>query len=535
MKRILTALLLVIVLSLTLVTALADEAAQPEETLDYSEMSDIERLARGIVYIPETMTLKDFYETLKTVDESERYINSDKFVYFCYAIEDLYYIPTTAEEIFRQYAEKFKYVDTKDMDTAYKNLFSLLDKYSYYLPPQYYDSFWNSTTAKGVGITFVYDETGDAWGSVGTFVEGVAPGSTAAAMGIRTGDRLTSLMGYDVSSSPFTAVQAILSSLGEDDNYIELKYERIDGEEISETDVTLERRSTVFREFSFHLYPNDRAFVLQLSSFKNPNTYLQLIERFKELKELGYVNAILDLRDNSGGDVYVASNIISAFIEDEDVPLFSMGREGKLNYHGFKSNGGGVEFDTLHVLVNENTASSAEITALCLKQHAGATLVGKKTVGKAVAQSAATLIDDSTYGITTFVAYDYRGQTYNEKGLMPTVYLDNPRVKFEFPTDLEWFNYINYVEAVDGAENEVVTALERRLELMGFMRGEFVDGKWDEHTTNAVTFLQLSVGQEPTGALTLPLVNSITDIVNTYKDSYYTVDNQLNAVLGRIY
>jgi carboxyl-terminal processing protease len=342
-------------------------------------------------------------------------------------------------------------------------------------------------------------------------------------------------MGYDVSSSPFSAVQAILSSLGEDDNYIELKYERIDGEEISETDVTLERRATVFREFSFHFYPDDRAFVLRLSSFKNPDTYLQLIERFKELKELGYVNAILDLRDNSGGDVYVASNIISAFIEDEDVPLFTMGREGKLNYHSFKSNGDGVEFDTLHVLVNENTASSAEITALCLKQHAGATLGGKKTVGKAVAQSAATLIDDSTYGITTFVAYDYRGQTYNEKGLMPTVYLDNPSVKFEFPTDLEWFNYINYVEAVDGAENEVVTALERRLELMGFMRDEFVDGKWDEHTTNAVTFLQLSVGQEPTGALTLPLVNSITDIVNTYKDYYYTVDNQLNAVLARIY
>ncbi len=534
MKRILTALLLVFVLSLTLVTALADEAVSSEEPLDYTAMSDIERLARGIVYIPDTMTLQDFYERMRIVDESNLQINSDKFLFFCQAIEDLYYIPTTAEEIFRRFAKENPYVDVKDMETVYKKLFSLLDKYSYYLPPEYADSFWNSTTAKGIGVTFVYDDTGDGWGSVGTFIEGVSPGSPAENAGIRSGDRLLSIMGYDVSNAPFSAVQAILSSLSNDDLYIEMKYERIVGNLIYEMEDTIERTSTVFREFTFHLYPKKRAFVLELMSFKNPNTYSQVLERLKELKEQGYVNAILDLRNNSGGDVFIAVDIISAFMKDERT-VFTMGREGRIDYHVLKTRGNGVKFESLHVLVNEYTASSSEITALCLKQHAGARLVGTKTVGKAVAQSAAKLVDDSTFGITTFVVYDYRGNTYNEKGLLPTLYLDNSKVKFDFPTDLEWFNYINYVEAVDGAENEVVTALERRLEIMGFIRSEFVDGKWDEHTTNAVKFLQIAEKQEPTGALTLSLVNSITDIINGYKDYYYTVDDQLKVALAEVY
>lgn len=504
-----------------------------DETVDYTQMSDIERLARGIIYIPDTMTLEEFYETMKIVDDSNLHINSDKFMYFCYAIEDLYYIPITAEELFRSFAKNHPYVDVSDFEKIYRDLFAELDRYSYYIPAEQSEKFWNPTQAMGVGLTFVYDETGEAWGQVGTYVEGVSKGSSAEAAGIMAGDRLVELMGIDTSEMPFAGVSAILSSL-EDKTHVELKYERITEDEIIVGDVTLERKTTNFREVTFHLYPERNAFLLSLSTFRDKTTYVELIERFKKLREAGYVNAILDLRNNSGGDVEVAANIIGAFLEDEEV-LFTMGREGNKNYYVFKSAGIGVEFDSLHVLVNENTASSAEITALCLEQHANAILVGTRTVGKAVAQSAGKIIDGSTFGVTTFVAYDYKGNTYNEKGLLPRLYVNNVQMKYDFPTDLEWFNYINYVEACDGAENEVVVALERRLEIMGLLRHDFVDGLWDERTTCAVKALQLSVKQEATGALTPELVVSITDIINTYKDMTYYEDTQLNIVLSRIY
>ncbi len=528
MKKITRTLIL-----LLLVLAVFIPVQANEQTPDYTQMSDIERLARGIIYIPDTMTLEDFYETMKIVDDSDRHINSDKFMYFCYTIEELYYVPITAEELFRSFAKNNPYVDINDFDKVYRDLFAELDRYSYYLSAEQSEKFWNPTQATGVGLTFVYDATGEAWGQVGTYVEGVSAGSSAEAAGILAGDRLVELMGIDTSEMTFAGVSAILSSLT-DEAYVDLKYERITEDEIIIGDVTLERRTTNFREVTFHLYPEKRAFMVSITSFGDRRTHVELIDRFKKLKEAGYVNAIVDLRNNSGGDVEVAANIIGAFLDEERV-LFTMGREGNKNYYVFKSSGIGVKFDSLHVLVNENTASSAEITALCLQQHAGAVLVGQRTVGKAVAQSAGQIIDGSTFGITTFVAYDYNGNTYNEKGLLPRLFVKNESFKYDFPTDLEWFNYINYVEAHDGAENEVVVALERRLEIMGLLRQDFVDGKWDAQTTAAVKALQLSVNQEATGTLTPELVISITDIINTYKDMTYYEDTQLDTVLSRIY
>lgn len=525
---------LIILLTLLLSCVLFSAHAEESETLDYTQMSDIERLARGIIYVPDNWTLADFCEQMEIIDDSDGHFYTQKFAYFCYAIEQLYYIPMTADEVFRAFADKNPYVDINDIDKVYHDLFSVLDKYSYYLPPEMADRFWNSTTSKGIGVTLVYDATGEVYGTPGTYVEGVSPNSSAADAGILPGDRLVSLEHIDTRDMTFPAVSAILSSTAEK-THVELMYERVTEDEIITGDVTLERRNVVFREVTFHLYPKRHAFVMTLDSFANEYTHVEILNRLKELRALGYTNAIIDLRGNHGGDVYIAANIINNFVKEEGQVLFTMGREGKLNYQTFVSSGIGIEFDSLYVLVNEESASSAEITALCLEQHADAILIGTKTKGKGVAQSAGQIIDDSTFGITTFVAYDHLGKTYNEKGLLPRLYVRNNVKKYELPSDLEWFNYINYVEAVEGAENKVVTALERRLEIMGFLKSEYVDGLWDKNTTNAVIALQLGEGLEPTGALTDKLVIIITDIINAYKDYYYTEDIQLETALSLVY
>lgn len=508
--------------------------ANSDSLPDYSQMSDIELLARGIIVIREDMTLEDFYETMKIIDDSDNHLNSDKFVYFCYAIEQLYYESITAEELFRLFAEQNRYLDTSDMNEVYTKLFSLLDKYSYYIDPERSEKFWNPTSSLGVGITFVYDDTGSAWGSVGTFVEGIASDSAAAEADILIGDKLISINGICVENMPFTGVSAILSSLKDEDLYISLSYRRVDGDKTTENSVILQRRITNFREISFHLYPEKKTFMVSIERFSNMETYKELISRFTELKNAGYQNVIVDLRDNSGGDVQVATSIVSAFLPNSQV-IFTMGKEEEKNIYTFNSPGIGVEFNNVYVLVNENTASSAEITALCLKQHANAQLIGTQTVGKAVAQTAGQIIDGSTFGITTFIAYDSFGNTYNGKGLLPRYYIENEIEKYDFPSDLEWFNYINYVEAFEGARNEVVTALERRLEIMGFLKAEFVDGYWDEETTFAIMALQASADLETTGVLNEELVIVITDRINSYKEIYTVIDRQLETAFSLIY
>lgn len=526
MKKIIIALFLLCLIFSTNI-ALADDS-------EWDSLSDLECLVQKVIRTNEKMTLQEFTQNFHICLDTDPKFYADKFMYFCYAIAQYYYKPITPEELFEEFKRENPYVDLNDMDKVYASLFSLLDKYSYYLPPEKNEAFWNPMGAKGIGVTLVYDETGEAYGKKGTFVEGVSRGSSAEEAGIMPGDRLVNLQGISVDTLPFGAVQAMLSSFDDSTATMYLELERNTEEEQFIYWCTLERRDTVFREISFHLYPEKKAFLISLDRFSNRETAKELISRMKELKKMGYKRCILDLRDNGGGDVEVAASIIGAFMT-EARPVFYLGREGKKDYHTAMTTGKGVEWKELYVLVNENTASSAEITAQSLKQHAGAVIVGTKTVGKAVAQTAATIIDDSTYAITTFVAYDVYGETYNEKGLTPRLIVENEVVTFDFPKNLEWFNHTNYIHAVEGAENEVVLALEKRLELLGIMPSLSVDGVWDSITTDCVKIFQMAEKLDITGKLSYEFVTLMTAEINIMKQAPVVVDHQLSCVLSRMY
>ncbi len=518
--------MLLIVLMLFCITAMAQDDP-------YASLSDVECLLDGVIRVHEDTTLNDFIETMSIIDESDDKINTDKFVFLLQQIETYYYIPVTVYDVFEDFKAQNPYVDTKDMDAVYSALFDVLDKHSYYIPPSLEEAFWNPMQDKGIGITLVPDTTGEVWGSVGTFIEGISKGSVAEISGIQVGDKLVKIFDIDVSTMDIAGISNILSAIyAQDTPSIELTIERINGNTLEVLSYDIERSETVFREYTFFLYPEKKAFVLSLSRFSNLNTPAEIIERMKELKNLGYNNAILDLRNNAGGNVQVAAGVIGAFL-DEYTQLFTLSRDGYIDYYSFVSTGVGVKFKNVYVLVNEKTASSAEITAQSLNQLAGAQIIGKKTYGKGVAQNAINLADGSTFAITTFVTYDNKGKTYNEKGIIPRFVLDNEKVNL-FPTDLEHFNYINYVKATKDAENEVVLALERRLELMGFLSSEFVDSKWDSYTTNAVRALQFTEGFEMTGVLSPELVHAITEIINGYKTIETTIDRQLEFALSLI-
>ena len=523
MKKIALLLLLVLLFSINV-------AADSDP---YAELSDVECLFQGVVRVHEDTTFEDFVTTMSIIDESDKKVNTDKFVYLVQQIQNYYYIPLTVEEFFEQFKAQNPYVDTKDMDAVYSSLFDVLDKYSYYLPAVYEEAFWNPMQDKGIGITLVSDKTGKAWGSIGTFIEGVSKGSGAEISGVLPGDKLVKIFDINVEHMDFAGVSNILSAIYEQDiPSIEMTIERKNGSSVDVLTFNIERTATVFREYTFFLYPEKKTFVLSLTRFSNRNTPGEIITRMQELKSQGYKNAILDLRNNSGGDVEVAAGVIGAFL-DQYRQLFTLGRDGYRDYYTFVSTGVGVKFKNLYVLVNENTASSAEITAQSLKQLCDAKLIGKMTVGKAVAQQAFKLEDNSTCAITTFVAYDNRGKTYNEKGLIPHFILDNETVCI-FPTDLESFDLTNYEKAKKDAENEVVLALERRLEMMGFLSSSHVDEKWDAYTTNAVEALQFTEGQEITGDMTRETAQVIVEITEFYRTMNTTVDRQLEFALSQI-
>lgn len=132
---------------------------------------------------------------------------------------------------------------------------------------------------------------------------------------------------------------------------------------------------------------------------------------------------IVDLRNNPGGYVDAAINIISLFT-DQVKTAIKMEFVDK-HTEETQTNGNGLlkNYKTV-VLVNEGSASAAEIMAGALKDFGIATIVGKKTFGKGVAQELRTYKDGSIFKYTISNWLTPNGSSINGQGISPDVVVE---------------------------------------------------------------------------------------------------------------
>ena len=107
---------------------------------------------------------------------------------------------------------------------------------------------------------------------------------------------------------------------------------------------------------------------------------------------------------------------------DEGIVVYVEGRTGKREDYSAKD--GKTNIETV-VLVNENSASAAEILAAALQDN-GYELVGKTTFGKGVIQSTAELKDGSALKWTIMQYFSPKGNVINKKGVTPDHEVDIP-------------------------------------------------------------------------------------------------------------
>lgn len=521
MKRFLIILsLLMAVLTLTaaaddLITSPAPGNLLISPAPDEDRKALIESLHKGIIPITPDMTYDEFMSYMEVVDNSDNKILTAKFDTFLRVIEAYFYGNMTATEIFSRFTTKVDSVDINNMDEAYSTLFSMMDRFSYYLKPGEAESFFNPTASKGIGIKMIWRDAKDD-APAGIYVDEVADGSTAATAGIMIGDRIVEFNGVDMRGLGFEALAVYSTSVPADAETLTVTLER-DG---AEKEYTLTRGQNVFDEYTLTLHPEKELIYLDINSFMYENTAIHIGGELDIAVSQGYKNVIIDLQGNSGGDVYVAATLLSKFTPDVEV-LFSMGRDGITDSVVFSSLGNGHKFDRISILVDSATASSAEIFADTLRNIAGAKIIGRQTFGKGVAQSVITFEDRSAVGITSYVAYDRNGNTYNEVGLIPDhrVVLKAERNKLSDKAPA--FTVFDYVKAVEGAENDAVLGLEVRLETIGFLAPDKADGKWDSSTTEAVKAFRLYVGQESAGYLDADTYHKLMDAIEAYENTYY--------------
>ena len=317
----------------------------------------------------------------------------------CPTVDPSISTPEELEKLFAPFWETWdivheEYVDQPVDDQALMQgaiegmLGALNDPHTSYMDPDEFEQANESLEGEYEGIGAWVDITGD-------YVQIISPmrGSPAAQAGLQPNDQVIGINGEDMTDVPGELVlQQILGPAGTD---VTLTIQRND-----ETfDVTITRQNIIVPTVDYEILEEDIAYIA-LSTYGD-NTTEQLREALQEVLDQDPAGLIFDLRNNGGGYLKTAIQVVSEFI-GEGVVMYEEYGDGQT--YTYEAIPGGLATEIpLVVLVNGGTASASEITAGAIQDYERAPLVGTTTYGKGSVQTWVTL-EDNAGGVRVTIA-----------------------------------------------------------------------------------------------------------------------------------
>jgi carboxyl-terminal processing protease len=321
--------------------------------------------------------------------------------------------------------------EAKAMDSAINGLLQSLDPYSAYMNEKVFSESQTETNGEfgGLGIE-VTMESG--------VVKVITPidDTPAAKAGVKAGDYIVRINGEQVRGKTLT--EAVTLMRGPVGSPIEITIRRKNLKKAQKIKIireVIEIKSVISRQIE------NKVGYLRLRAF-NVNSSRQLkkeiSEREKNKKLIGYV---LDLRNNPGGLLSQAIKISDFFLNDGEI-VSTKGRKKRENRKFFANNGDKINGKPLVVLINNGSASAAEIVAGALQDHKRAILLGETTFGKGSVQSIIPLKNKGAIRLTVSKYYLPSGKSISEIGVMPDIKIEEKGEKFLINTDTD--NQLNY-------------------------------------------------------------------------------------------
>lgn len=314
---------------------------------------------------------------------------------------------TTYNNIVENYYDD---VDTnKVIDGAVSGMLKAVDDpYTTYMDSTTYSNFNINLAGSYTGLGVEVSEIDSKLTIAGIFKD-----SPAADVGLKLGDIIKSIDDKDstsMSSSDFATY------IKESENTtFKIVVER-DGKEMS---FNIEKKTITLKSVSSKVYTKDDKKIgyIYISIFAS-NTYSQFASELKSLTDQNIDSLIVDLRDNSGGELAGASNIISLFLNNDKI-MYKTETKGKID--DFYSTGTSDATYPIVVLVNGNSASASEVLTASLQENLSATVIGENTYGKGTVQELVNMPNGEQYKITTKKWLTPNGNWINETGIKPDV------------------------------------------------------------------------------------------------------------------
>ena len=239
-------------------------------------------------------------------------------------------------------------------------------------------------------------------------VETVLEGGAAEKAGIKPGDAICVVDGQSLVGLSIEAMKPILRGLADSEVSLEIKCKSGEERKLTAKRLVVEQKLVVAK-----MLGDNKIGYINCLSFSPANVGEQMRLGMEQLKNAEAI--VLDLRDNEGGSVSLATEVLSLFIEDGLVAVVQKriaGPEIKREEIPFSIGQGNgqalprlpylLAHRPLVVLTSSNTASAAELATAALKDNIQATAIGTKTFGKGIGTDGLSLPNDCILRVHTF-------------------------------------------------------------------------------------------------------------------------------------
>ena len=342
-------------------------------------------------------------------------------------------------DLFGEVLENIKeeYVEDIDqseiMDSAINGVLQSLDPYSAYMSPELFKEMQTDTRGEfgGLGIEI---------GMEAGVVKVISPidDTPAQKAGIKAGDYIVKIGEEQVQGK--SLMEAVKLMRGPVGTSINLTVRRKNIKKPLEFKIV--RKIIEVKSVNSQIISEQKNIgYVRLKSFNenSDNQFLKSLKKFEDNKNIkGYV---IDLRNNPGGLLTQAINIADFFLDDGEI-VSTKGRKVSETRKFFARKGDEVKGKPLVVLINNGSASAAEIFAGALKDHKRAIILGENSYGKGSVQSIIPLRNGGGMRLTISKYYLPSGKSISEVGVTPDILVEESLDDFEINSKQD--NQLNY-------------------------------------------------------------------------------------------
>lgn len=315
------------------------------------------------------------------------------------------------------------------------------DSYGVYYSSDEVADFMSDITGEteGIGINVIYDSENGA-----IEILTVQPDSPALSAGLREGDLIVYVgeeheavaeLGYNA------AVAKLRGTEGTDAILTVLR----DGEL---TDFSITRAKVTSTTVYSHICElDDTVGVIRITGFDRDTTFAQFKSAYTELEDAGCTSFIFDLRNNPGGELTAVVDTLDFLLPEGPVIRIFDKDDNMVDEYTSDAE---CKTQPMVVLINENTASAAELFTSALRDYDKAVIVGTTSYGKGCMQSSVNLPDGGMLSVTYRMYKPPFSESYHGVGIVPDVEVEAEGALLEK----------HFFKVTDSEDNQLRTALD---------------------------------------------------------------------------